>query len=58
MEGALHMQRALVRLVGVDALIDPSAKRPCGRRADVGIRPYGCGKMPRRSPIAFGWECW
>ena len=26
--------------VGVDALIDPSAKRHKGRRADVGIRPY------------------
>ena len=32
-----------VRFVGVDALIDPTAKRPGGRRADVGIRPYGCG---------------
>ena len=31
--------------VGVDVLIDPSAKRPKGRRADVGIRPYG--KNPR-----------
>ena len=26
--------------VGVDALIDPTAKRPDGQRADVGIRPY------------------
>ena len=26
--------------VGVDALIDPTAQRPKGRRADVGIRPY------------------
>ena len=31
------------KFVGVDALIDPTAKRPGGRRADVGIRPYGCG---------------
>ena len=31
--------------VGVDVLIDPSAQRPKGRRADVGIRPYG--KNPR-----------
>ena len=26
--------------VGVDDHIDPTAKRLCGRRADVGIRPY------------------
>ena len=29
--------------VGVDALIDPCREAAKGRRADVGIRPYGCG---------------
>ena len=33
--------RGAVRFVGVDVPIDPSAQRPGGRRADVGIRPYG-----------------
>ena len=39
---AAPTMRRNVRLhpVGVDALIDPSAKRHKGRRADVGIRPY------------------
>ena len=38
-----------VAIVGVDALIDPTAKRPKGSRADVGIRPYKRIRDPRRA---------
>ena len=37
----------LVRCVGVDALIDPCREAAKGRRADVGIRPYGCGGIKK-----------
>ena len=33
--------------VGVDALIDPCREAAKGRRADVGIRPYGCGGIKK-----------
>ena len=36
-----------VRCVGVDALIDPCREAAKGRRADVGIRPYGCGGIKK-----------